>query len=155
MGTAVVYYSRTGNSEYVANEISKELGCDLIRIDPVKKYRFLNGGRAALASEEPELMPYEFDAEKYDRIVLGLPVWASCITPPIRSFLVRNRDGIAGKKISVVLTYRGGGGDKVISKLKEFLGISGFEAEMMLIDPAKNPGGETQNKIREFCEKLK
>ena len=155
METAVVYYSRTGNSEYVADEISKELGCDLIKIEPVKKYRFLNGGRAALASEEPELLPYEFDAEKYDRIVLGFPVWASCITPPIRSFLSQNKSRLSGKKFSVYLTYRGGGGDKVIAKLKEFLGIGEFEAEMMLIDPAKKQTDENLALIRDFCEKLR
>lgn len=153
--TAVVYYSRTGNCEYVAKEIEKEAGCDLIGIKTVKPYRFLNGGRAALASEEPELVPYEFDAGQYDHIVFGLPVWASCVTPPIRSFISRNKEALQGKKFSVFLCYKGGGGDKVLAKLRELLGIEGFEAEMILIEPAKKPDIEKAKMIKAFAGKLR
>lgn len=41
-------------------------------------------------AETPELEPYEFDTDAYDRFVFGFPVWAGNITPPIRSFVKDN-----------------------------------------------------------------
>ena len=84
--------------------------------------------------ETPALQSYEFSVEKYDRIILGTPVWASTFAPPIRSFLKENPD-IQGKRLAVFTCFSGGGADKAIEKMKKYIGIDEFEAELILVYP--------------------
>ncbi len=159
MKTAIVYYSMSGNTKYVAEKIAEKLGADIIRIEPVKAFpdngaeKFIWGGKSAVMGEKPKLLPYEFSIEKYDRIILGTPVWASTFTPPVRSFIKENQD-IRGKKIAVFICFSGGGADKAIKKMKKYIGIKEFEAELILVDPKENMKVEDDEKIDEFCQTL-
>lgn len=161
MKSIVVYYSMNGNTEYVANKIKEELECDILKIEPVKEYpnkgfkKFMYGGMKAVMKQTPKLIDYKFDASLYDHIIIGLPVWASSITPPIRSFLQENKDSIVDKNISIFTSYSGGGADKVIESVKEYLGIDNFVAEMDIIDPYEKQSKEKDEKIIDFCKKIK
>lgn len=100
MRTAIVYYSMSGNTAYVAEKIAEEIKAsgevDIIRIEPKKVYpdkgakKFFWGGKSAVMGEAPALQPYEFNIEKYDRIIFGTPVWASTFVPPLRTFIQVN-----------------------------------------------------------------
>ena len=160
MKKAIVYYSMSGNTDYVANYISKIIDADLIRIEPKKGYpnkglkKFLWGGKSAVMGETPELEEYEFDSDKYDYIIFGTPVWASSFTPPIRTFIKENKDKLQGKKFAVFICYMGGGAEKAIEKLKQFLEISSLEAELILIDPKDRKTDNKDKQIEEFCNKI-
>ena len=160
MTTAIVYYSMSGNTKYVADKIAERIEADVIRIDPVKAYpdkgakKFIWGGKSAVMGEKPALHPYEFNVEKYDRIILGTPVWASNFAPPIRTFVKENPD-IHEKKLAVFTCFSGGGADKAIEKMKKYIGIKEFEAELILVDPKENVKAEDDEKIDVFCQKLK
>lgn len=160
MKKAIVYYSTSGNTDYVANYISDKIGADLIRIEPQKEYpnkgirKFLWGGKSAVMGETPALEEYEFDSEKYDCIIFGTPVWASSFTPPIRTFIKENKEKLIDKKIAVFICYMGGGADKAIEKLKQSLEIDEFAAELILIDPKDDKTDEKDKKIDEFCKKI-
>lgn len=160
MRTAFVYYSMEGNTEYAAGKAAEILGADLICIKPQKAYpskgirKFIWGGKSAVMGDTPELMPYEFCAEKYDRIVLCTPVWASSFAPPIRSFISGNRNALSGKRFAALFCFSGGGADKASEKLKAYLGIQCFDAELVLIDPKAKPSEENDKKIKEFCASL-
>ena len=97
MKIAIVFYSMSGNTEYVANEISKRIDVDLIKIEPEKTYhdsgmkKFFWGGKSAIMGETPNLKSYNFNSNKYDLIIFGTPVWASNFTPPIRTFIKENK----------------------------------------------------------------
>lgn len=159
MKTAIVYYSMSGNTKYVADKIAEKIDADIIRIEPVTAYpdkgakKFFWGGKSAVMGETPALQPYEFSAEKYDSIILGTPVWASNFAPPIRSFLKENQ-GIQGKKLAVFTCFSGGGADKAIEKMKKYIGIEEFAAELILVDPKENVKAEDEVKIDAFCERL-
>lgn len=159
MKTAVVYFSLNGNTEFVANAVAEKLGADLVRLVPKKAFpdkgmkKFLWGGKSAVMKETPELEPYEFDAEKYDRVIIGTPVWASRFAPPIRSFVSANADALKSKRFAAFLCFAGGGGDKAIARLKELLGAD-LDAELILIDPKNKPTDENAEKLAAFCEKL-
>lgn len=164
MKTAIVYYSLEGNTQYTADKIAEILkaSCevDIIRIEPEKSYpdkgfkKFFWGGKSAVMAETPTLQPYEFDAEQYDRIIFGTPVWASTFTPPIRTFINENPT-VKEKQIAVFTCFSGGGADKALKKLKEHLGIESFAAELILVDPKTNVKEEDDAKIAEFCAALK
>lgn len=159
MKTAVVYYSMSGNTKMIADRIADEIGADVIRIEPVKEYpnkgfrKFIWGGMHAVMSNKPALQPYRFDSG-YDRIIFGTPVWASSFTPPIRTFIDENRDALKRKKIAVFVCYSGGGADKAIEKLRQFLEIEGFDAELILIDPKDRPSEDNEERIQAFCQAL-
>ena len=156
MKTAIVYFSLNGNTEYVANAVAEKLGAELIRLVPKKAFpdagfkKFIWGGKSAVMKEKPELEPYEFDAEKYDRVIFGTPVWASRFTPPLRTFVADNADALKGKRFAAFTCFSGGGADKALARLRELLGAD-LDAELILIDPKDKPSDETAAKIAKFC----
>ena len=160
MKTAIVYYSMSGNTKMIAEMISKELSADMIELIPEKAYpdkgmrKFLWGGFAAVMSEKPKLYPYSFDAEQYDLILIGSPVWASNVAPPIRTFVEENKNALKEKQFGVFLCYAGGGADKALEKLKKLLNIDRFVSELVLIDPKDKPAEEYSESVLSFCERI-
>jgi flavodoxin len=160
MKAAVVYYSMLGNSELVAQSIAGKIDADIIRIEPDKAYpdkgakKFLWGGMKAVMGEMPVLKPYQFDADKYDTVIIGFPVWASRPAPPIMTFLNDEKDKLKGKKIAVYACQSGNGAEKAFEKIKSVTGSEDFKAELILIDPKTKVNAENETKIREFCKKL-
>ena len=160
MNTTIVYYSLEGNCAYVAERIAEETGASLLRIEPEKAYpdsgfkKFFWGGKSAVMAEQPKLKPYTFDAGKTERVIFGFPVWAGTITPPLRSFIAENKTALQGKKIAAFACQSGAGAPKALGKLKELLGISELEAELVLVDPKAKPNPDNEVQIAAFCEKL-
>ena len=159
MKTAVVYYSMSGNTKSVAEKIAELTGAELIELRPVKEYpsegfrKFIWGGKSAVMGEKPKLQHYAFDGS-YDRIIFGTPVWASSFAPPIRTFITENREIIAGRSVAAFVCFSGGGADKALLKLRQFLKVDSFDAELVLVDPKDNPTQENEEKIQTFCDKL-
>ena len=160
MKTAIIFYSMNGNTKFTAERIAERTGADLIEIKPEKNYpdkglkKFIWGGKSAVMSETPKLLPYEFNADKYDLIVFGFPVWASNFTPPIKTFIKDNMEKIAGKDFAVYACCSGGGAEKSIDKLKNYLMIKDFKAQLILIDPMDKPSDDNDNKINDFISNL-
>ena len=159
MKTLIVYYSHDGNTEAAAKKIASACGFDLLRIAPAKAYpesgfrKFFWGGKSAVMAETPKLEPYTFDAEAYDRVIFGFPVWAGNVTPPIRTF-VKEQD-LREKRIAAFACQSGAGAEKAFGKLKAALGIETLEAELVLIDPKDKPSAENEKKLEAFCTELK
>ena len=116
MKTIIVYYSLEGNTDFAASKIAEIMGADLLRLVPKKSYpstgfqKFFWAGKSAVMSETPELEPYVFDRASYDRVILGFPVWAGNVAPPIRTF-VRDQD-LHGKRIAAFACQSGAGAEK-------------------------------------------
>ena len=159
MKTLIVYYSLEGNTAMTAEQIAAETGADLLRLSPVKAYpssgfrKFFWGGKSSVMAETPELEAYDVDPADYDRIVLGFPVWAGNVTPPIRTF-IKEQD-LKGKRIAAFACQSGAGAEKAFGKLKAALGIQALEAELVLIDPKDKPSAENEKKLEAFCAELK
>ncbi len=163
MRTAIIFYSMSGNTKYVADKIADRLKAsgevDIIRIELEKAYpdkgakKFLWGGKSAVMGEKPALKPYEFCIKQYDRIIFGTPIWASTFAPPLRTFINENQN-VKEKKIAAFVCFSGGGADKTLRKLRTHIGIEQFEAELILIDPKDKVKVEDDEKIAEFCSAL-
>jgi flavodoxin len=161
MSTAIVYYSMLGNCEMIAEKMALKLGADVIRIEPDKAYpdkgakKFLWGGKSAVMGEQPVLKPYEFDADKYDSIIIGFPIWASRPAPPIWTFVNDQKSKLSGKKIAVFACQSGNGAEKAFDRVKKMIGIETFAGEMIFIDPKTRVNADNDKKIALFCEKIK
>ena len=158
MKTIVVYYSLEGNTDFAAGKIAGLLGADTLRLHPKKEYptgpikKFFWGGKSAVMGETPELEPYTFDASAYERVIIGTPVWAGTITPPVRTFIKEN--DLSGKKIAAFVCQAASNDQKTFMRLKDALKIETLEAEMILVEPKKKPKEMNEERIAEFCAKL-
>ena len=160
MKTIVIYYSMGGNTKWAADQIAEKLGADTLCIEPAVSYpdkgfrKFFWGGKAAVMAETPVLNPYDFDADAYERVIIGFPVWAGNVTPPLRTFVKENKTALQSKSIAAFACQSGSGAEKAFGKLKEALGVSGLEAELILIDPKEKPKAENADKIAAFCAQM-
>ena len=155
MKIALIYYSLTGNVNYVVNILKDLINCDIYEVEydgyPKKGLKkFFCCGKSACLEEIVDIK-CNCNIDKYDHIVLAFPIWASNITPPIRSFIEMNKNKLTNKTVSVIISYSGGGDKKVIEKLKNCLKVNGFQHIMFLKNPKTN--NEYEN-IEEFSDKL-
>lgn len=159
MKTAIVYYSMSGNTRYAAERIAQTIGADLIPLVPTKAYpdsgfkKFFWGGKSALMGDKPALEPYAFDPNAYDLVILGTPVWAGTIAPPLRTFIAENAASLRDKKVAVFACCSGGPGI-VMEKAKDVLRVESLAAELILVDPKDKPTSETDQSIAAFCDRL-
>ena len=156
MKAIVVYYSLEGNTKLVAEEVAKNLGADVCRIEPKKEYptgkvsKYLWGGKSVTFGEKPKLIPYQFSAKKYDLIIIGTPIWAGTYTPPIKTFLSEN--DLSRKAIAIYACNSGGEAEKCFQKIAKDLPDSRLVATMSLTDPLHKENSINLEKIKVFCE---
>ena len=160
MKTLIVYFSLEGNTEYVVDMMSKEIGADVLRLIPKKAYhdkgfaKFFWGGKSAVMAEKPELEAYSVDLSQYERVVFGFPVWASNFTPPLRTFIEDNANAIKGKNFAAFACQSGSGAEKAFAKLANALGVSEIEKTAVFIDPKARHDESKDGQIKEFCSVL-
>ena len=158
MAFAVIYFSLEGNTKFAAQRLAGELRADQLPLIPVKKYpmgkfsKYFWAGKSAFFREAPKLEAYRFDADKYNAILLGTPIWASTFAPPLRTFLRANR--LAGKKVAFFASCSGGSADKCFEELKKEAPGSIVLDTLKLIDPAKGEKPEEARRMVDFCAKL-
>ena len=160
MKTAIVYYSMSGNTEYAASHLAEAIGAELIRVEPVKAFpdsgfrKFFWGGKSAVMGERPALLPYRFDADEYGRVVIGSPIWAGRVAPPIRTFVEEKRDAIAKKRVVFLACSSGGDTKKAEKRLAELIGIDAFEATASLVDPKDKKSDKNEEALRDLIKAL-
>ena len=121
----VLYYSETGTTKTVAEELQKQLGADIESIECVKPYSgnfqetMQRGQREMQSGEMPELKPLKSKIANYDVIFLGYPIWFGTYANPIAT-LVKNND-FAGKTIVPFCTFGSGGLNTSSDALKKEL----------------------------------
>jgi len=156
MKTLIVYYSRTGNTKSVAEKIAYELGAEIEEVMDKKKRSgvlgFLSGGMDATIGRKTEIAETNKNPDDFDLIVVGTPVWSSSPTPAIRTYL--SKHDLTGKKVAVFYTSEGTGNDKAIAKIKELI-PNGDSTEILVLPKPNKDKAETDNKIVEWCRRLK
>jgi flavodoxin len=109
MKSLVVYYSRTGNTKFVAETIAAEIGADVEEIVDQKNRMgvggWLSAGKDARQEKETEIALTMRSPANYDLIVVGTPIWASRITPAIITYLKKN--DLSGKKVAAFFVQDG------------------------------------------------
>lgn len=100
--TLIVYYSATGNSEKVANDIAQATGGDLFELEPVDAYtdEDLNwtddNSRVVQEHNNEALRNVELVANTvdnwsdYDTVFIGYPIWWGIAAWPVNNFISAN-----------------------------------------------------------------
>ena len=121
MKILIVYYSRTNVTRKIAEILQKELDCDIEEITDNGKYNgklgFLKGGMNASMGRSSDINPISKNPSNYDLIIVGTPVWASNMAPPIFTYLTKYRNQI--KEMASFCTCMGSGYEKTLVKLAE------------------------------------
>ncbi len=126
MKALVVYYSRTGNTKLVGNELAAALGAHVEELTDRKNRQgvmgWINAGGDARRKRLADLEPAIHDPSAYDLVVLGGPVWAFTICSPTRTYAIAHRDEF--KRVAFFSTmgdYRFA--EKTFEALKEATGM--------------------------------
>lgn len=91
-----VYFSCTGSTKTLAEKIHNIVGGDVMEIIPVEPYtsadlNYNNSGCRANteinSDARPEIQASTVNAEQYDVILLGYPIWWGQCPPAVRTFL--------------------------------------------------------------------
>lgn len=121
----VLYYSETGTTKAVAQELQKQLGADIEEIEAVVPYSgnfqetIQRGQREMQSGEMPAIKPLKKQIADYDIIFLGYPIWFGTYANPIIT-LVKEQD-FAGKTIVPFCTFGSGGLNTSSDALKKAL----------------------------------
>ena len=98
----IVYYSATGNTENVANQIADITGADLFELEPVQLYTDEDldwtddNSRVVYEYENEnqrnvELVSTEVENwDSYDTVFIGYPIWWGIAAWPVNSFVENN-----------------------------------------------------------------
>lgn len=111
--TLVLYYSQTGATKAVAEELQSQLGADIACIETVEPYDADYAATVARWRQEREddikvaIQPLTVNLDQYDTIFLGFPIWGGTYASPMATFLADN--SLAGKKVVTFATFGSGG----------------------------------------------
>lgn len=138
----VVYFSRTGNTEAVAQEIASQTDAQVFEIVPEEAYPEDYDAMLEVAQQEqdqqahPNLAQDIEGIEDYDMIYLGYPIWYSDM--PMIMYTVLDQYDFSGKTIAPFCTSGGSGLSQTVETIQEMepdthvtegLSISGSEAQ--------------------------
>ncbi|WP_062194177.1 flavodoxin family protein [Caldimonas taiwanensis] len=123
--TAVVYFSRSGNTALAARHVAKRLGAPLFALDSPDHALGMRGLAHALKDANahksqpealPDITPRTIDLTPFDTVWLGSPVWLYSPAPPIWAFVEHNR--FDGQHVVLFNTFNSHIGEDHIAKFK-------------------------------------
>lgn len=163
MKTLILYYSLNGNTNLIAETIKSELAesADIVQIKSKKDYpttklkSYFWGGKSVLFKEKPDIYPLSIDFEKYNKIIIGTPIWVGTYAPPFNTFLNQYKDKIKNKKIALFCCHGGGGNGKCFANFKNELSSNEFIGEIEFKDPLKNNKDESIKDTKDWIQNLK
>ena len=154
MKTLVVYYSRTGNTKYVAEKIAENLGAEICEVVDKKSRKgrlaFVTGGYESIRKKLTEI-EVSRTVDNYDLIIIGSPVWANGITPAIRTFI--NQNDFSNKQIACFVTLKGEDPEKALESMKEAIFPNISSVELGITDDLNNRE-EAEKQIHDWCKEI-
>ena len=109
----VLYYSETGTTKTVAEELQQQLGADIEAVEAVEPYTgnfqetIQRGQREMQSGQWPAIKPLKSAIKNYDVIFLGYPNW--CGTMPMALWTFLESHDFTDKTIYPFCTHEGSG----------------------------------------------
>ena len=123
----VAYFSATGTTKKIAENLAKATGGDLYEIKPLKPYTSADlnwhdsNSRSSVEMKDhnsrPEMVDDDFSVSEYDTVFLGFPIWWYIAPTIVNTFLERH--DFSNKKIILFATSGGSGFGKTVQNLKQ------------------------------------
>lgn len=123
----VAYFSATGTTKKVAENLAKATGGDLYEIKPLKPYTSTDlnwhdsNSRSSVEIKDhnsrPEMVDDDFSVSEYDTVFLGFPIWWYIAPTIVNTFLERH--DFSNKKIIIFATSGSSGLGNTANTLKQ------------------------------------
>ena len=138
----IVYFSWSGNTQGVAQEIQRQTGADIFEIIPIPAYSddyntvLMEAQRDQHEQARPAITNPPQSIDEYDVILLGYPNWWASIPMPIATFL--ESYDFSGKTVYPFDTHAGSGLAGTVGSIsqtipgadvKEGLAVAGTEVQ--------------------------
>ena len=139
MSTLIVYFSAEfGITSKLAERVQAITGADIFEIKPEKPYtkadvNYRNPlsrcNKEFLTKKDVPAAAYPDNFDKYDTVLIGLPIWYGCAPLAVSSFC--KMLDFTGKKVGVIATSGGSKIGKTAEKLRPFVsGAAVVKAEV-------------------------
>lgn len=155
MESLVVYYTRTGNTRFVAEKIADCLDADIEEIvDKTNRegwFGFLRSAVEAMVGGETDIEETECSPDNYDLIILGSPVWARKITPAVRTYLKKH--DFPGKKVAFFNTNDSDESQNTFQTMKNLTNNPNPVDCLVASEVSKNRE-KVEEKVENWCDKL-
>jgi len=151
--TLVVYFSRSGTTRKVAEELARALGADLERINDHEDRSgfggYMRSGRQALKDVLVQIDEPGRDPADYDLVIVGTPVWAYKMCSPVRTYLTNYASRIKDAAFFCTADRR------EEKTLEDMAGLAGKPAKASMVVYRKAVlRNEHLGKVQEFISKL-
>lgn len=115
----VVYFSRSGNTKLLAQEIANYYQASLLALE-AKEYpmgvRGLYNSVADSQQKQALISPEKIELSAYDTLFIGAPIWRYSPAPPAWQFIENNN--LTNKKVVLFSTFNGGFKQKYIDEFQ-------------------------------------
>lgn len=121
----VIYFSRSGNTENLANYIQQESQSDILELELTNPYPADYEETVERADNEreneafPEIKTAIPDLNQYDKIYLGYQTWSMTLSNPMISFLLAYGNQLANKEVFPFSTNAGYGEGDSLQRIQE------------------------------------
>lgn len=122
--TLVIYFSRSGNTEYQAKIAQKVLHADSYELIAKNSYPTDYDATVSRSNQEqagslPQLVTDDLpNFDQYDLLLLGSPIWGMTLANPMQKFLEQFGSQLVGKRIAEFTTNAGFGAGNAQQVLK-------------------------------------
>lgn len=153
----IAYFSWSGNTKHIAEEIHNQVGGDMFRIKTATPYPSdYNETAYGVAKKQhdenifPELKD-NGDVSNYDVIFVGTPVWWYTMAPAVKTFLKENN--FDGKTIVPFVTHGGGGGYQIPSDMEKIAkGVTVVKNQLVVYGKGAS---QTKTEIGNWLQEIK
>ena len=128
----VAYFSATGTTKQVAQNLAAAINADIYEIKPKVPYTNAdldwtnNNSRSTIEMKDhnsrPEIVDDNFSTDNYDTIILGFPIWWYIAPTVVNTFLEAH--DFTNKKIILFATSGGSGFGRTVENLKKSVSTS-------------------------------
>lgn len=153
----IVYYSLTGNTEAVAEEIHKQVDGELLRIETVESYPEVYDDVLAVVrsqrnnnNELPEIISKEVDFSEYDSIFIGAPIWFGEPALPVEKWISEN--DLSNKKIYPFFTSGSSPINESMARYKDLLNQSNISKGLEI---TSSNNSNLSNVVEEWLTEIK
>lgn len=157
----VLYSSRTGTTDRVAQTIRTTLDCDLVEVEPRTPYD--NDYNAMLERAQDELAAIrqgDYPAvgtsvesfDDYDIVFVGYPIWYGSMATPMQTFLHEHAPKLAGKRIALFATSGSSGITTSVSEARSLCpDATILDQTLLLISSSLS---QMENRIAAWLEEI-
>lgn len=123
MKVLVAYFSRSGNTQLIADRIATALGARVERItESSPRERRVGYWRAlaqAVFGRNPPICDSVHNPRNYDLVIIGTPIWALHLSPPVRAYAQRHAGSIG--RVAFFCTTGGVGAFQAFTELERIV----------------------------------